>query len=77
MTLASLLPYLTTEDNPSGKSSTRIQLLRQICVNVKDEYLHNSTNTELWKVLKLGEGTMRRGVSLQPCLDAQLLIWSI
>ncbi|VDB95747.1 unnamed protein product [Peniophora sp. CBMAI 1063] len=62
VTLASMLPYLTTEDNPSGKSSTRIQLLRQVCVNVKDEYLHSSTNTELWKVQKLGEGTLRRGV---------------
>lgn len=63
VTLASLLPYLTTEDNPAGKSSTRIQLLRQICVNVKDEYSQTTANTELWKVIKLGEGTMRRGVS--------------
>ncbi|KAI0027740.1 hypothetical protein K488DRAFT_60566 [Vararia minispora EC-137] len=62
MTLATLLPFLPTVNQAPGKSSTRIQLLRQTCVDVRDEYRLEGINTELWRVINIGEGTMRRSV---------------
>jgi len=60
--LASLLPLMPTTNkhySPS-KMCTRIQLLRQASVDVKNDYIPTGTKTEMWRVFSIGEGTFRR-----------------
>ncbi|ETW82344.1 hypothetical protein HETIRDRAFT_474957 [Heterobasidion irregulare TC 32-1] len=61
MSLAALLPFVPSA-NPyaSGRPSTRIQLLRQTSVDVKNDYVPEGTNTEIWRVLNIGEGSFWR-----------------
>ncbi|KAI0315891.1 hypothetical protein OF83DRAFT_1129826 [Amylostereum chailletii] len=62
VTLASLLPFLPASGQAPGRSSTRIQVLRQTSVDVKNDYVTSGTNTELWRVFNIGEGVLKRTV---------------
>ncbi|KAI0064109.1 hypothetical protein BV25DRAFT_1869547 [Artomyces pyxidatus] len=61
MSLATLLPYMPSRSGQAlGKPCTRIQILRQSTVDVKNDYIPNGTKTEMWRTSKIGEGTIHR-----------------
>ncbi|THH20590.1 hypothetical protein EW146_g783 [Bondarzewia mesenterica] len=61
MSLASLLPFVpSSSSSSSSKPCTRIQLLRQTSVDVKNAYVQEGTNTEIWRVFNIGEGSFWR-----------------
>ena len=57
--LAAFLPY---SPNPGvGKKQTKLELLRQTTVDVKNE-LHHHVKTDMWRVDCIGEGTFNHAV---------------
>jgi len=58
LSLASFLPF-----GPSGQSSakkpTRLQIMRQVTVDVRNEMIGTQTRTDMWRVDSIGEAAFR------------------
>ncbi|KAF5315366.1 hypothetical protein D9619_007113 [Psilocybe cf. subviscida] len=54
--LAAFLPYSPSQTN--GKKQTKLELLRQTTVDVKNE-MHYHVKTDMWRVDCIGEGTFK------------------
>ncbi|KAI0077850.1 hypothetical protein K474DRAFT_1041851 [Panus rudis PR-1116 ss-1] len=60
--LASFLPYApSTSPVSPGRKHTRIQVLRQSTVDVRNETVMG-TKTDIWRVVSIGEGTFKHAV---------------
>jgi len=57
-TLAAFLPFAPS-NNPSAKKWTRVEMLRQSTVDVRNAVILG-TKTDIWRVSKTGDSTFRR-----------------
>ncbi|KAI0042390.1 hypothetical protein FA95DRAFT_1564348 [Auriscalpium vulgare] len=59
--LATLLPFMPSRNGQAlSKSCASIRVLRQSSVDVRNDYQPVGTNTELWRVFNIGEGSIHR-----------------
>lgn len=70
--LAAFLPYSPSQTN--GKKQTKLELLRQTTVDVKNE-MHYHVKTDMWRVDCIGEGTFKHAVRLIRSYSPTLGSW--
>jgi len=57
--LTAFLPYAPSTTSLSPRRPTRIQMLRQSSVDVRNPLVLDGTKTDIWSVVSIGEGTFR------------------